>query len=117
METREEDFVRRLFMATMHSHILFFTNRGRVYWLKVHQIPEAGRQAKGKAIVNLIQIRTDERVTAALPVRQFTPDHFILMATKQGSSRRRSSRPTAIPGPRGSSRSPWRKGTSSSPPR
>jgi DNA gyrase subunit A len=84
METREEDFVRRLFMATMHSYILFFTNRGRVYWLKVHQIPEAGRQAKGKAIVNLIQIRTDERVTAALPVRQFTPDHFILMATKQG---------------------------------
>jgi len=84
METREEDFVRRLFMATMHSHILFFTNRGRVYWLKVHQIPEAGRQAKGKAIVNLIQIHTDERVTAALPVRQFTPDHFILMATKQG---------------------------------
>ncbi len=84
METREEDFVRRLFMATMHSFILFFTNKGRVYWLKVHQIPEAGRQAKGKAMVNLLQIRSDERVTAALPVREFTPDHFILMATKQG---------------------------------
>ncbi len=84
METREEDFVRRLFMATMHSYILFFTNKGRVYWLKVHQIPEAGRQAKGKAIVNLLQIRPDERVTAALPVREFLPDHFILMATKQG---------------------------------
>ncbi|MEK6697461.1 MAG: DNA gyrase subunit A [Nitrospirota bacterium] len=84
METREEDFVERLFMATMHSYILFFTNKGRVYWLKVHQLPEAGRQAKGKAIVNLLQIRTDERVTAALPVREFTPDHFILMATKQG---------------------------------
>ncbi len=84
METREEDFVERLFMATMHSYILFFTNKGRVYWLKVHQIPEAGRQAKGKAIVNLIQIAQDERVTAALPVREFTPDHFILMATKKG---------------------------------
>jgi DNA gyrase subunit A len=84
METREEDFVQRLFMATMHSYILFFTNKGRVYWLKVHQIPEAGRQAKGKAIVNLLQIGQDERVTAALPVREFTPDHFILMATKQG---------------------------------
>ncbi len=84
METREEDFVERLFMATMHSYILFFTNKGRVYWLKVHQIPEAGRQAKGKAIVNLLQIGQDERVTAALPVREFTPDHFILMATKQG---------------------------------
>ncbi len=84
MEIRQEDFVRRLFMATMHSYILFFTNKGRVYWLKVHQLPEAGRQAKGKAIVNLLQIGQDERVTAALPVREFTPDHFILMATKQG---------------------------------
>jgi DNA gyrase subunit A len=85
METREEDFVRRLFMATMHSYILFFTNKGRVYWLKVHQIPEAGRQAKGKAIVNLLQLHADERVTAALPVREFKPDHFILMATAQGT--------------------------------
>lgn len=84
METREEDFVERLFMATMHSYILFFTNKGRVYWLKVHQIPEAGRQAKGKAIVNLIQMAQDERVTAALPVREFTPGHYILMATKKG---------------------------------
>ncbi len=84
METREEDFVERLFTATMHSYLLFFTNKGRVYWLKVHQVPEAGRQAKGKAIVNLIQIGQDERVTAALPIREFTPGHFILMATKQG---------------------------------
>jgi DNA gyrase subunit A len=84
METKEEDFVERLFTATAHNYILFFTNKGRVYWLKVHQIPEAGRQAKGKAIVNLIQISQDERVTAALPIRAFTPDHFILMATKQG---------------------------------
>jgi DNA gyrase subunit A len=84
METKEEDFVERLFTATAHSYILFFTNKGRVYWLKVHQIPEASRQAKGKAIVNLIQISQDERVTAALPVREFTPGHFILMATTQG---------------------------------
>ncbi len=84
METKEEDFVERLFTATTHSYILFFTNKGRVYWLKVHQIPEASRQAKGKAIVNLIQIGQDERVTAALPVREFTPGHFILMATKKG---------------------------------
>jgi DNA gyrase subunit A len=84
METKEEDFVERLFTATAHSFILFFTNKGRVYWLKVHQIPEASRQAKGKAIVNLIQISQDERVTAALAVPEFTPDHFILMATKKG---------------------------------
>ena len=81
---RKTDFVERLFTATAHSYILFFTNKGRVYWLKVHQIPEASRQAKGKAIVNLIQISQDERVTAALPVREFTPGHFILMATKNG---------------------------------
>ncbi len=84
METKEEDFVERLFMASAHSYILFFTNKGRVYWLKVHQIPEASRQAKGKAIVNLIQISQDERVTAALPIRGFAPGHFILMATKKG---------------------------------
>jgi DNA gyrase subunit A len=84
METKEEDFVERLFTASAHSYILFFTNKGRVYWLKVHQIPEASRQAKGKAIVNLIQLSQEERVTAALPVREFTPEHFILMATKKG---------------------------------
>jgi DNA gyrase subunit A len=84
METKEQDFVERLFTATAHSYILFFTNKGRVYWLKVHQIPEASRQAKGKAIVNLIQISQDERVTAALPIREFKPGHFILMATKKG---------------------------------
>lgn len=84
METKETDFVEQLFTATTHSYILFFTNKGRVYWLKVHQIPEAGRQAKGKAIVNLLQIGQNERVTAALPIRHFTPDKFILMATKRG---------------------------------
>ncbi|MCK9418887.1 MAG: DNA gyrase subunit A [Nitrospirae bacterium] len=84
METKETDFVEQLFTASTHSYILFFTNRGRVYWLKVHQIPEAGRQAKGKAIVNLLQIGQNERVTAALPIRHFTPDKFILMATKSG---------------------------------
>jgi DNA gyrase subunit A len=84
METKETDFVERLFTATAHSYILFFTNKGRVYWLKVHQLPEASRQAKGKAIVNLLQIGQNERVTAALPIRHFTPDKFILMATKNG---------------------------------
>ncbi len=84
METKEADFVERLFTASAHSYILFFTNKGRVYWLKVHQLPEASRQAKGKAIVNLIQISQEERVTAALPIREFTPGHFILMATKHG---------------------------------
>ncbi len=101
METREEDFVERLFMATMHSYILFFSNKGRVYWLKVHQIPEAGRQAKGKAMVNLLQIGQDERVTAALPVREFTPGHFILMATKQGTIKKTAIEAYSNPRPSG----------------
>jgi DNA gyrase subunit A len=101
METREEDFVRRLFMATMHSYILFFTNKGRVYWLKVHQLPEAGRQAKGKAIINLVQIQSDERVTAALPVREFKPGHFILMATKQGTIKKTALEAYSNPRPSG----------------
>lgn len=101
METKEEDFVERLFMATMHSYILFFTNRGRVYWLKVHQIPEAGRQAKGKAIVNLIQIGQDERVTAALPVREFTAGRYILMATKKGIIKKTSLEAYSRPRPSG----------------
>ena len=103
--------------GTMHSFILFFTNKGRVYWLKVHQPPEAGRQAKGKAIVNLFQIGTDERVTAALPVREFTPDHFILMATKQGIIKKTELEAYSHPGRRASSPSPLKRATSLSRPR
>jgi DNA gyrase subunit A len=101
METKEEDFVERLFTATAHSFILFFTNKGRVYWLKVHQIPEASRQAKGKAIVNLIQIGQDERVTAALPIREFAPGHFILMATKSGTIKKTELESYSHPRPSG----------------
>jgi len=101
METKEADFVERLFTASAHSYILFFTNKGRVYWLKVHQLPEASRQAKGKAIVNLIQISQDERVTAALPVREFTPGHFILMATKKGTIKKTELESYSHPRPSG----------------
>jgi DNA gyrase subunit A len=101
METKEEDFVARLFTASAHSYILFFTNKGRVYWLKVHQIPEASRQAKGKAIVNLIQLSQEERVTAALPIREFTPEHFILMATKKGITKKTELESYSHPRPSG----------------
>ena len=101
METKEEDFVERLFTATTHSYILFFTNKGRVYWQKVHQIPEASRQAKGKAIVNLIQISQNERVTAALPVREFNPGHFIVMATKNGTIKKTELESYSHPRPSG----------------
>ena len=83
METREEDFVEDMFITTTHETIIFFTNKGRCYWLKVHQIPEAGRYAKGKPIVNLLSLK-DESITAAMPVKQFEKKIYIVMATKLG---------------------------------
>ena len=80
---REEDFVRDLFVANTHSYLLFFTNKGKVYWLKVYYIPEAGRQAKGKAIVNLLNLEKDEKVTAFIPVKKFD-ERFLIMGTKKG---------------------------------
>lgn len=84
MGTKDDDFVERIFIASSHSHILFFTNKGRVYWLKVYQIPQAGRAAKGKAVVNLIGIGSDERITAVLSVRDFVEDKYVFMATRRG---------------------------------
>ncbi len=84
METKEEDFVEHLFVASTHNHLLFFTDTGKAYCMKVHQIPEAGRLAKGKAIVNLLQLNRDERVTAVLPVSVFSSDKYIVMATVRG---------------------------------
>jgi len=84
MGTKEEDFVSMLFVATMHSHIMFFTNTGKVHWLKVHEVPEAGRAAKGKAIVNLLSLSSGERISAILPAREFEEGKSVVMATAQG---------------------------------
>jgi DNA gyrase subunit A len=81
---KDQDFVEHFFVASTHHYILFFTDRGKVYWLKVHQIPQAAPSAKGKAVVNLINLSPEERITAILPVREFTPGKSIIMATKQG---------------------------------
>ncbi|MDP2168639.1 MAG: DNA gyrase subunit A [Thermodesulfovibrionales bacterium] len=83
METREEDFVEQLFTGSTHDYILFFSNMGRLYWLKIYQIPEAGRAAKGKAMVNLLQLSEGERITTALPVKDFK-EGFLVMFTKNG---------------------------------
>jgi DNA gyrase subunit A len=85
MGMKEEDFVSMLFVATMHTYIMFFTNTGRVHWLKVHEIPEAGRAAKGKAIVNLLNLSPGEGISAILPVREFTEGEYVVMATAQGT--------------------------------
>jgi len=84
MGIKEEDFVETLFTASTHDYLLFFTDAGKVFWLKVHEIPEAGRAAKGKALVNLLALAGDEKVTATLPVKEFREDRFVVMATKQG---------------------------------
>jgi DNA gyrase subunit A len=84
MGIKEEDFVERLFTASTHDYLLFFTDAGKVYWLKVHEIPEAGRAAKGKALINVLALGPQEKVTATLPVKEFREDRFVVMATKQG---------------------------------
>lgn len=84
LSTREEDFVERLFITSTHHYIMFFTNKGRVYRLKAYQIPEAGRQAKGMAIVNLLELESDEKVTAVIPVAEYQEGLYLFMATKDG---------------------------------
>lgn len=82
--TKEEDFVEHLFITTTHHHLLFFTNKGRVYRLRVFEIPEASRQAKGTAIVNLLSITGDDKITAVIPVKTFEKGEFLLTATQHG---------------------------------
>ena len=84
METKEEDIVAELFVASTHSYLLFFTNKGKVHWLKVHEIPEGGRQAKGKAMVNVLSLAEGEAVATCVPVRDFESAAYILLATKRG---------------------------------
>jgi len=84
METKEEDIVEDLFIASTHSYLLFFTNLGKVHWLKVHEIPEGGRQAKGKAMVNLLSLGEGEAVATCVPVKNFGTGGYIFFCTKQG---------------------------------
>jgi DNA gyrase subunit A len=84
MGTKEEDFVEKIFIASTHHYLLIFTSAGKVHWLKVYQLPQAGRAAKGKAIVNLVNLAPGELVSATLPVRDFVDDKFVVMVTKKG---------------------------------
>ncbi|EFK06331.1 DNA gyrase, A subunit [delta proteobacterium NaphS2] len=81
---KEEDFVEHLFVASSHDYFLFFTNKGRVYWKKVHEIPEGGRMSRGKAIVNLLDLKKGERLATILPVRDYEEGKYVVMATKMG---------------------------------
>ncbi|MBQ9266837.1 MAG: DNA gyrase subunit A [Clostridia bacterium] len=84
MQTREQDFVEQIFTSSTHSTLMFFTNKGKVYRLKGYEVPEAGRNAKGTAIVNLLQLDGEERVTAVIPIDNFAEGQYLLMATKEG---------------------------------
>ena len=84
ISTKEEDFVEHLFVSSTHENILFLTNQGRVYHLKGYEIPESGRQARGTAIINLIQVQPGERVNAVIPIKEFDPSRYLFMCTREG---------------------------------
>ncbi|MBW7997101.1 MAG: DNA gyrase subunit A [Candidatus Glassbacteria bacterium] len=88
--TRETDFLEHLFIASTHDYILFFTAKGQLYWLKVYEIPQAGRTAQGKAIVNLLEIDNEDRIAAMLPVRNFSENEFVILATRNGQIKKTS---------------------------
>jgi len=84
MGTKEEDWVEHIFLASTHDHVMFFTRRGRCYWLKVHQIPPGGRASRGKPIVNLLNVGGSDRIAALVPVRTFSSDRFLMFVTRKG---------------------------------
>ncbi|GJQ62073.1 MAG: DNA gyrase subunit A [Melioribacteraceae bacterium] len=83
--TKDEDFIEHMFIASTHQYIMFFTDKGKVYWLKVHEIPEAGRAARGRSILNLIEKEKDENITAFLTVKEFSDDKYLVMFTEKGT--------------------------------
>jgi DNA gyrase subunit A len=84
-DLKADDWVEHLFIASTHDYLMFFSNRGQVYWLKVHEIPQAGRAARGKPVVNCIAIRPDEQISSLVPVREFSDDQSLIFATRQGT--------------------------------
>jgi DNA gyrase subunit A len=102
---KDDDFVDQLFVANTHDHILCFSNRGRLYWLKVYEVPEGTRNSRGKPIVNLFPLLEGEKITAVLPVKEFDEGHFVFMATAQGTVKKTPL--TDFSNPRKAASSPW----------
>ena len=88
--TKEEDWIEHLFIASTHDYLMFFTNTGQLYWLKVHEIPQGGRASRGKPVVNCIAIKPDEHVAATVAVREFSPDQHLIFATRNGTVKKTS---------------------------
>ncbi|MEA1990892.1 MAG: DNA gyrase subunit A, partial [Thermodesulfobacteriota bacterium] len=103
LSKKQEDFVSRLFVASTHDYFLFFSNLGRLYWLKVHEIPQASRTSRGKALINLLPIdrEANEHIATIVPVRTFEPDRFVIMATKNGVVKKTSLEAFSRPRPTG----------------
>src|SRR5262245_37914505 len=99
--TRDEDFVEHLFIASTHSYILFFTTTGKVYWLKVHEIPQAGRAARGRSVTNLVSLKPEEKLSAFLPVREFQEGRYLVFATRRGLIKKTDLMQYASPRPSG----------------
>jgi DNA gyrase subunit A len=99
--TKEDDFVQQVFVASTHAYLLVFSTRGRLYWLKVHEIPAAGRAARGKAIINLVQFKPDEKLAAVLSVRTFEPGRYVAFVTRNGIVKRTDLEQFSNPRPSG----------------
>ena len=116
MRTRDEDFVSHLFVASTHAYIMIFSDRGRAYWLKVHEIPDVGPDGKGKSIANLVSMEPGEKIAAMLAVKEFEDDKFVVMGTLQGRRQEdRRCRRSATRAPAASSRWASKRATRSSP--
>jgi len=90
MQTKDEDWVEHLFIASTHDYLMFFTNTGQVYWLKVHEIPQGGRASRGKPVIHCIAIRPEERIAATVAVRDFAADKYLIFATRNGTVKKTS---------------------------
>ena len=99
--TKEDDFVEKLFIANTHDYILCFSNRGRIYWLKVYNVPQGSRNSRGKPIINLVPLLEHEKITAVLPVKEFDDEHFVFMATANGTVKKTALSAFSRPRPSG----------------
>ena len=99
--TKEDDFVEKLFIANTHDYILCFSNRGRIYWLKVYSVPQGGRNSRGKPIINLVPLLEHEKITAVLPVKEFSDDQYVFMATANGTVKKTALSSFSRPRPSG----------------
>jgi DNA gyrase subunit A len=99
--TKEDDFIEKLFIANTHDYVLCFSNKGKLYWIKVYEVPQGSRTSRGKPIVNLLKMDEGERINAILPVKEFTEDRYVFFATQEGVVKKTSLAEFSRPRPSG----------------